>query len=82
MAIKQLREKFNISTGYSDHILGIEMPIGAVCLGATVIEKHLTLDNEMDGPDHKPSWSPTSLLQYIVLKMEKGLIPLKKITEK
>ena len=52
---------FDISYGYSDHTLGIEVPIGAVALGASVIEKHFTLDKTMDGPDHKASLEPTEL---------------------
>jgi N,N'-diacetyllegionaminate synthase len=84
LAIKQLREKFNISTGYSDHTLGIEMPIGAVCLGATVIEKHLTLDNDMEGPDHKSSLSPNEFASMVacIRNIEKGLVPLKKKLQK
>ncbi|NCB70872.1 MAG: N-acetylneuraminate synthase [Clostridia bacterium] len=50
-----LREQFQIPVGLSDHSLGIEVSIAAVALGARVIEKHITLDREMEGPDHKAS---------------------------
>ena len=50
-----------ITVGYSDHTLGIEVPIAAVALGAKVIEKHFTLDKTMDGPDHKASLEPNEL---------------------
>lgn len=50
-----------IQVGYSDHTLGIEVPIAAVAMGATVIEKHFTLDSNMEGPDHKASLEPDEL---------------------
>ena len=50
-----------MKVGYSDHTLGIEVPIAAVALGAVVIEKHFTLDQNMDGPDHKASMEPQEL---------------------
>ena len=53
-----LREKFKCEVGYSDHTNGIEVPIAAVALGAKVIEKHLTLNKNMKGPDHKASIEP------------------------
>lgn len=53
-----LKEKFGCDIGYSDHSVGIEVPIAAVALGATVIEKHFTLDKNMEGPDHKASLEP------------------------
>lgn len=52
---------FNIAVGYSDHTLGIEVPIAAVALGATVIEKHFTLDRNRAGPDHRASLEPAEL---------------------
>lgn len=60
-AMLSIKEKFNVAIGYSDHTLGIEIPIAAVALGAKVIEKHFTLDNTMEGPDHKASLNPVEL---------------------
>jgi len=54
-AMCSIRDAFGVSVGYSDHTAGIEVPIAAVALGATVIEKHLTLDRKLPGPDHKAS---------------------------
>lgn len=52
---------FEVKYGYSDHTLGIEVPIAAVAMGATVIEKHFTVDRNMEGPDHKASLEPQEL---------------------
>ncbi|MGM9967100.1 MAG: N-acetylneuraminate synthase [Rummeliibacillus sp.] len=60
-AIDTLRKELNVKTGYSDHTLGIEIPIAAVAMGAIVIEKHFTLDRTMQGPDHKASLEPAEL---------------------
>jgi N,N'-diacetyllegionaminate synthase len=60
-AMQTLGATFDIAYGYSDHTLGIEVPIAAVALGATVIEKHFTLDKTMQGPDHKASLEPDEL---------------------
>jgi len=60
-AMNMLKNEFNVDIGYSDHTLGIEIPIAAVALGATVIEKHFTLDKKMEGPDHKASLDPIEL---------------------
>ena len=57
-AMCSIRDAFGVAVGYSDHTLGIEVPIAAVALGATVIEKHLTLDRNLAGPDHKASLEP------------------------
>lgn len=57
-AMLTIRDTFGIGVGYSDHTIGIEAAIAAVALGASVIEKHLTLDVRMDGPDHKASIMP------------------------
>ncbi len=54
-----------IYVGYSDHTIGIEVPIAAVAMGATVVEKHFTLDRNMPGPDHKASLEPTELCAMI-----------------
>lgn len=56
--IKILQSKFNVPIGFSDHSPGIELPIAAVALGACVIEKHFTLDKNLEGPDHKASLNP------------------------
>ncbi|MFH0259632.1 N-acetylneuraminate synthase [Vibrio mediterranei] len=54
-----------IEVGYSDHTLGIEVPVAAVAMGAKVIEKHFTLDKTMEGPDHKASLEPSELKQMV-----------------
>ncbi|MGO4919933.1 N-acetylneuraminate synthase [Maribacter spongiicola] len=60
-AMNTIKDVFNVPVGYSDHTLGIEIPIAAVALGAKVIEKHFTLDKTMEGPDHKASLEPSEL---------------------
>ena len=60
-AMNALHTEFGVEVGYSDHTKGIEVPIAAVALGATVIEKHFTLDRNMEGPDHKASLEPDEL---------------------
>ncbi len=60
-AMVTIGKAFDIAYGYSDHTLGIEVDIAAVALGATVIEKHFTLDKSMEGPDHKASLEPDEL---------------------
>lgn len=60
-AMKQIRERFGVHVGYSDHTKGIEVPIAAVAMGANVIEKHFTLDKMLPGPDHKASLEPNEL---------------------
>ena len=60
-AMLEIGEKFDVQVGYSDHTNGIEVPIAAVSLGASVIEKHFTLDKNMEGPDHKASLEPVEL---------------------
>lgn len=60
-AMTTIGKKFKVSIGYSDHTLGIEVPIAAVAMGAKVIEKHFTLDTTMEGPDHKASLEPREL---------------------
>lgn len=64
-AMKTLRETFGVRVGYSDHTSGIEVPIAAVALGAEVIEKHFTLNRNMEGPDHKASLEPMELADMI-----------------
>lgn len=60
-AMKTISEATGKVVGYSDHTLGIEVPIAAVALGAQVIEKHFTLDKNMEGPDHRASLEPEEL---------------------
>lgn len=73
--LKTLKERFGYEVGYSDHTRGIEVPIAAVALGATVIEKHFTLDRNMEGPDHKASLEPEELKQMTesIRHIEKAL---------
>lgn len=65
-AMLHIQKEFDVAIGYSDHTLGIEVPIAAVALGATVIEKHFTLDNNLPGPDHKASLEPDELKNMVV----------------
>ena len=60
-AMLHIQREVGVPVGYSDHTLGIEVPIAAVALGATVIEKHFTLDKSLPGPDHKASLEPDEL---------------------
>jgi N,N'-diacetyllegionaminate synthase len=60
-AMLSIGNTFDVAYGYSDHTLGIEVDIAAVAMGASVIEKHFTLDKTMDGPDHKASLEPDEL---------------------
>ena len=60
-AMQTMRDVFELEVGYSDHTKGIEVSVAAVALGATVIEKHFTLDRNMEGPDHKASLEPDEL---------------------
>lgn len=60
-AMNTLKDAFKCQIGYSDHTMGIEVPIAAVAMGADIIEKHFTLDRTMDGPDHKASLEPAEL---------------------
>lgn len=74
-AMQFLKEKFSIRVGYSDHTKGIEVPVAAVALGATVIEKHFTLSRSMEGPDHKASLEPDELKTMVtsIRNIEKAL---------
>lgn len=65
MAMKTVADSFGVPSGYSDHTMGIEIPIAAATLGASVIEKHFTLDRNMDGPDHKASLEPEELAAMV-----------------
>ncbi|MDD4593210.1 MAG: N-acetylneuraminate synthase [Parabacteroides sp.] len=64
-AMDTLKEKFALSVGYSDHTMGIAVPIAAVARGALIIEKHFTLDRNLPGPDHKASLEPGELKQMV-----------------
>ncbi len=64
-AMVTMRKQLGINVGYSDHTPGIEISIAAVALGATVIEKHFTLDRTMPGPDHKASLDPAELAAMV-----------------
>ncbi len=64
-AMETMRNAFGVEVGYSDHTKGIEVPIAAAALGATIIEKHFTLDRNMDGPDHKASLEPEELAAMV-----------------
>jgi N,N'-diacetyllegionaminate synthase len=65
LAMVSMKKEFNVETGYSDHTLGIEVPVAAVALGATVIEKHFTLDRTLPGPDHLASLEPGELKSMV-----------------
>jgi N,N'-diacetyllegionaminate synthase len=60
-AMVSIRDAFHVAVGYSDHTIGIEVPIAAVALGATIVEKHFTIDRTLPGPDHKASLEPREL---------------------
>ena len=64
-AMLTIKNRFGVSIGYSDHTLGIEIPIAAVALGAEVVEKHFTLDRNMKGPDHRASLEPDELKKMV-----------------
>lgn len=64
-AMITMKEKLGVTVGYSDHTQGIEIPIAAAALGASVIEKHFTLDKNMEGPDHKASLEPDELYAMV-----------------
>jgi N,N'-diacetyllegionaminate synthase len=65
-AMLSIKEKFHTQIGYSDHTLGIEVPIAAVALGAKIIEKHFTLDRTLPGPDHVASLEPHELKEMVM----------------
>jgi sialic acid synthase SpsE len=75
MAMLQIRNDLGVKVGYSDHTLGIEVPIAATALGATVIEKHFTLDRKLPGPDHSASLEPNELKAMVqaIRNIEKAL---------
>jgi len=65
-AMDTLAESFKLTVGYSDHSAGISVPIAAVARGANIIEKHFTLDKNMEGPDHKASLEPNELADMVL----------------
>ena len=75
LAMQQIKEDFQVKVGYSDHTKSIEVPIAAVALGACVIEKHFTLDRNMEGPDHQASLEPDELKAMVaaIRNIEKAL---------
>lgn len=74
-AMITMAEELGLPFGYSDHTKGIEIPIAATALGATIIEKHFTLDKNMEGPDHKASLEPDELKLMVesIRNIEKAL---------
>ena len=74
-AMNTLKDVFHLNVGYSDHTLGIEVPIAATAMGANVIEKHFTLNRAMEGPDHKASLEPNELKEMVmaIRNIEKAL---------
>jgi N,N'-diacetyllegionaminate synthase len=70
-----IRDALKVNVGYSDHTLGIEIPVAAAALGAAVIEKHLTLDKTMSGPDHQASLEPKEfeIMVKAIRNIEKAL---------
>jgi N,N'-diacetyllegionaminate synthase len=75
LAMNTIRKELEVNIGYSDHTLGIEVPIAAVALGAVIIEKHFTLDRNMIGPDHLASLIPAELKQMVtsIRNIEKAI---------
>jgi len=74
-AMITIRDELGVSVGYSDHTLGIEVPIAAVAVGATIIEKHFTLDRTLPGPDHAASLEPNELKDMVnaIRNIEKAM---------
>lgn len=74
-AMLHIQQEVGVAIGYSDHTLGIEVPIAAVALGATIIEKHFTLDKTLPGPDHKASLEPDELKAMVsaIRNIEKAI---------
>jgi sialic acid synthase SpsE len=64
-AMQSIHAKFGVDVGYSDHTLGIEISLAAVALGASIIEKHFTLDRTLPGPDHQASLEPAELKSLV-----------------
>lgn len=75
LAMNHMAKEFGVKVGYSDHTLGIEVPVAAVALGACVIEKHFTLDRNLPGPDHAASLEPAELKAMVsaIRNIEKAI---------
>ncbi len=75
LAMKTLKDRFNVPVGYSDHTEGVDIPVAAAAIGAVVIEKHFTLDKKMPGPDNSISLEPKELRAMIasIRRIEKAL---------
>lgn len=80
-AIKTMRDKLGVEIGYSDHTAGVEVSVASVALGATIIEKHFTLDKELPGPDHKASLDPQELKTLVlqIRNIEKAMGHFEKV---
>ena len=65
LAMRTMREAFHLPVGYSDHSMGVEIAITAAAIGAVVVEKHLTLSQDMEGPDHKASLDPREFASMV-----------------
>ena len=74
-AMVRMKKELHVAVGYSDHTTGIEIPLAATALGASVIEKHFTLDRTMEGPDHRASLEPEELRRMVagIRKIEQAL---------
>lgn len=74
-AMQTMKDAFHLEVGYSDHTEGIEVPIAAVSMGAAIIEKHFTLDRNLEGPDHKASLEPYELTSMVrsIRNIEKAI---------
>jgi len=75
LAMVEMKERLGVEVGYSDHTMGIEVPVAAVALGASLIEKHFTIDRTLEGPDHLASLEPDELIQMVrsIRNIEKAL---------
>ena len=73
--MRTMQKELGLPVGYSDHTQGIEIPIAAAALGAVVIEKHFTLDKNMEGPDHRASLEPDELKRMVegIRRVEQAL---------
>ena len=79
-ALQKIKNFFGVEVGYSDHTLGVEIPVAAICFGAKIIEKHITLNKNLPGPDHKSSLNPAEFATMVnsIRNTEKALSIFKK----